>query len=162
MAARLFSLLAALVLAMVPPAAAPGLADTPQMGRSPTAGAYSTTWHHLIRTEPELRELGGGDMDRGMSLLGGEGYQLMAVTSVLERMAPQLHIFKRTPWTRPMPRPTFEFRRLDGAGLEALGEGDLEEGWVRVEEDGWQLKAFTTNTEGRLGWYYFQRLRPEG
>jgi hypothetical protein len=67
------------------------------------------------------------------------------------------HIFKRPAWNLPVARPRYEFKRIDSTGIEKLGDGTFKAGMRKVEQERWELVAFTSDKSGQVGWYYFER-----
>ena len=112
---------------------------------------------HLRIDEAGITKYGDGSFDKGLNVLGGGGFHLFGVTNTGDGGNVGWHIFKRPAWNAPVPRPRFEYKRIDTVAVEKLGDGKFDDGMKKVEQDHWELVAFTSDKAGQIGWFYFER-----
>lgn len=137
-----------------------GPAPAQIQGTTPTDAGPAPYWR-LLRHDPEgLKQLGGGDLTAGLSLLGEGGFELFIVTSANDQGGPGWFYLRQSPWIAPRERPKLEYRVLDDPQIAQLGQGDYAHGFAALGKDGWQLVAITTTKGGGAGWSYFSRERP--
>lgn len=159
-------LLAVLILAgslfQVPGVAAQqtGSGTTPMMGTTPTDNPNSRTWQYVRKDDAELTTMGGGSVEKGLNLLGDNGYELFIVTSAMDSGKAGYHFFRRPPCCPPgMQRPQIEYRRLDTGEIMKGGNGSYQDGLNKIDTDHWELIAVTSTAQGAVGFHYFKRSK---
>jgi len=140
----------------VPPSS-PSMPPTPNWldPAFPTSGT-----EHLRLDETEIAKYGDGSFDKGLNALGAAGFRIFGVTSAGDQGKSGWHIFKRGGWNLPVPRPRFEYKRIDSSGIEQLGGGKFAPGMQKIEQEQWELVAYTVDKTGQIGWFYFERPFP--
>ncbi|WP_295436985.1 hypothetical protein [uncultured Thiodictyon sp.] len=123
---------------------------------TPTDAGPSAHWRFLRHDPDSLARLGGGDMVAGMNKLGEVGFELFIVTTANDQGAAGWLYFRQSPWHRPLPQPSIEYKLIDDQGITDLGPNSFADGLIKLENDGWQLAAITTRNGG-AGWHFFFR-----
>lgn len=125
-------------------------------GTAPTDAGPAPHWRFVRHDPTTLKQLGGGDMTAGMNKLGDVGYELF-ITTANDLGATGWLYFRQSPWIAPMQRPKFEYKVLDDQAITDLGHNSFGDGLTKLENEGWQLLAITSDKGGGAGWHFFFR-----
>jgi hypothetical protein len=138
----------------------PSSAATPSTPNWLDPAFPTSSTEHLRLDEAEIAKYGDGSFDKGLNALGAAGFRLFGVTTAGDQGKSGWHIFKRQGWNAPVPRPRVEYKRVDSSSIEQLGDGKFAPGMQKIEQDHWELVAYTTDKAGQIGWFYFERPFP--
>lgn len=126
-------------------------------GSAPREGVPTSHWTFVRHDPVSLKELGGGDVVKGMNRLGEQGFELFLVTTSDDTGKAGWFYFRQSPWNLPVPRPKLEYRQMDDTEINALAPASYNDALDKIAQDGWQLIAITTTKGGGTGWTYFMR-----
>lgn len=129
------------------------------LGQTPATTPNSKNVEHVRHTDETLTKLGGGTFDAGINKLGAQGFELVIVTSIQDTGAAGFYYFKRPSLPADAPRIALEYKRLDSAEIEKLGNANFDAGLTTIEQEGWELVAVTVNIKGGSGFHYFKRIK---